>query len=409
MIPARASTVVAGVSIVTAGSMAANIASYLLHLPAGRVLGPQGYGVFASLLAAQLVLAVPALALQTVVARDRVRGRSVAASRRLGHLYAVVVAGLAVVATPVVAALLHTDVVTTAAAVVTAPFLVLLATEQGLLQGDSRFGALGGVLAASGLAKVVPAVTTLVLGGGVGPALVAGALGTAGMALAARIVVDRAEQTDEHDRPAAAGTWRDVLAASQVQLVIVALSSVDLLLARRVLDPEAAGVYALGAVAAKAAFWLPQSVGVVLYPRMADPRQSASAVRTALLVLLGVGSLVVLGAAAVGPIVPLVMGADYAPVQFLLWLFAAQGALLAVVQCGLLAAVARGDTRSALAAWTVLVVEAVLVLTLVDTATELVVVAAACAAVASVVVSTSALGRGRVLGSVDDRIRGVGP
>ena len=47
--------------MVTIGSMTANIASYLLHLPASRVLGVDGYGVFASLLAAQLVLAVPAL------------------------------------------------------------------------------------------------------------------------------------------------------------------------------------------------------------------------------------------------------------------------------------------------------------------------------------------------------------
>lgn len=63
----------AGVSMVLAGSMTANVASYLLAWLASRWLGPAGYGEFASLLAAQLVLAVPALALQTVVARGCAR------------------------------------------------------------------------------------------------------------------------------------------------------------------------------------------------------------------------------------------------------------------------------------------------------------------------------------------------
>ena len=57
---------VAGMGMVTAGSMFANVAAYLLQVLASRMLGVEGYGEFASLLAAQLVLAVPALALQSV-------------------------------------------------------------------------------------------------------------------------------------------------------------------------------------------------------------------------------------------------------------------------------------------------------------------------------------------------------
>lgn len=401
MIPARTSALAAGVGVVTAGSMLANIASYVLQIVAGRVLGTEGFGEFAPLLAAQLVLAVPALALQTVVARERVRGRTAASVRRLGYASAAVVAVLAVAATPVVAALLDTGVVTTAASLVTAPVLVLLAAEQGLLQGDSRFGALGAVLAGSGLGKVVPVVAALLLGSSTAVALLAGALGTASMAVVAHLVVDRRADTPREATSASgrSGTWHGVLAASQVQLVIIALSSIDLLLARRVLDPDAAGIYALGAVAAKAAFWLPQSVGVVLYPRMADPRQSAAALRTAVLVLLGVGAVVVIGAAVAGPIVPVVMGEQYAPVSGVAWLFALQGAVLAVVQCLLLASVARGDTRPALAAWAVLAVEVLVIVTLVDDVVSLIVVAVASAAAASVVVSASARRGSGVLGS----------
>ena len=88
------------------GSMTANVASYLLAWLASRWLGPVGYGEFASLLAAQLVLAVPALALQTVVAREAVRGKSTDALRSLGYRCTAIVAVLAVALAPAMAWLL---------------------------------------------------------------------------------------------------------------------------------------------------------------------------------------------------------------------------------------------------------------------------------------------------------------
>lgn len=89
--------------------MVANIAAYLLHIPAGRWLGPVAYGEFASLLAAQLALAVPALAVQTVVARQLVLGSSRAHQRALGLRCVAIVAVLAAVSAPILTVLLHTS------------------------------------------------------------------------------------------------------------------------------------------------------------------------------------------------------------------------------------------------------------------------------------------------------------
>ncbi|MGB6053045.1 MAG: polysaccharide biosynthesis protein, partial [Rhodococcus sp. (in: high G+C Gram-positive bacteria)] len=137
---AVSTSAVAGMTYVTMGSMAANAASYLLHLPASRLLGVGGYAEFASLLAAQLVLAVPARALQSVVAREVVHGRGSTELRTLGYRSAALVAVIAVLLAPAVAWALDTGVLATASALVVAPVLVLLATEQGLLQGSGRFG-----------------------------------------------------------------------------------------------------------------------------------------------------------------------------------------------------------------------------------------------------------------------------
>ncbi|MFD4295229.1 polysaccharide biosynthesis protein [Rhodococcus sp. NPDC058532] len=388
-----AGSAVAGMTMVTAGSMTANALSYLLALLAARWLGPAGYGEFAALTAAQLVLAVPALALQTVVARDTVLGRDAATLRRLGIRCTAIVAVVAAALVVPIATVLDTGVAATAAALLTAPMLVLLAGEQGLLQGTGRFGVLAALLAVAGIGKVGPAIAVLLLGGGPGTALTASAVGTGAVAVGARVLAGIAGGTDDARR--AIGVMA-VLRASQVQLALIVLSSVDVLLARVVLGEEQAGQYALGAVATKVAFWLPAAVGVVLYPRMASPEHSAGAVRSALGVLVGIGAVTVAGAAVAAPLVPALLGEAYAPVRGLLWAFALSGACLAVLQGALLSAIARERTALAAVAWLGLAVEVVVVLTAVTGIAQLIAVAATVAAVTAVAASLLVLrGAGR--------------
>ena len=340
----------ASVSLVTAGSMTANAAGYLLQLAAGRALGPSGFGAFASLLAVQLVLAVPALALQVVAAREVVRGAPAAAVRALSWRCTLLVAGAAVVAAPVVTIVLHTGALATAAAVAAAPLLVILAGEQGILQGHSRFPALGLLFGLAGLTRVLPAVVVLIAGGPAALALTASCVGTALAALAARVGF-RVPAAEPPPRPAATLAVVPVLLAAQAQGAVLALSSVDVLAAQLLLDRDAAGRYALGAVAAKIAFWLPQAVGVVLYPRLAHPGHSGRTLRTALAVLAALGALAVLGAAIAAPLASTVAGAGYAPIESRLWAFALNGALLALLQAALLAAIAQQRTGLALGVW----------------------------------------------------------
>ncbi|WP_176459958.1 polysaccharide biosynthesis protein [Rhodococcus sp. 14-2470-1b] len=382
---------VAGMTMVTIGSMTANVASYLLHLPASRLLGVAKYGEFASLLAAQLVLAVPALALQSVVAREVVRGRSAGKLRSLGYRCAAVVAVLSVLAAPIVAVAMDTSVLATTSALVVAPLLVLLATEQGLLQGTARFGRLSIVLASAGFGKVVPAVVALFLGAGPGTVLAVSAAGTGLVALGARL----ANREPSVSGGLLTGDVRigvaTVLRASQVQLVLILLSSVDLLLARALLTEADAGIYALGAVATKAAFWLPQAVGVVLYPRMANPAHSASALRSALSVVAGIGAVLIVGAAVAAGLIPLIVGEDYAAVQGYLWIFALQGACLAVLQSALLWAIAGERTTLAILAWLGLAAEVVLLTLCASTVLQFVVVAVSVAAATALAVCVAAL------------------
>ncbi|WP_157121303.1 polysaccharide biosynthesis protein [Nocardia miyunensis] len=448
MSAARRLPAVADLTLVTAGAMTANVAGYLLQLLAGRWLGVAGYGEFASLLAVQLLCAVPALALQNVVARELVRGARVATVRALGWWCAAVVAAVAVALVPVVSAVLHVGAIAAAGALLAAPAQVLLSGEQGILQGGRRFRALATILGGAGIARVAPALVMLAAGAGAAAALWAAALGLFAAAVGARWSAAPVEGSGVPVRtgPASASDMRTaseevsqdarllrdgsgrstsranvgssdvllrarnrlrgvsraiepvgaddlsgsavssghaaapadstgapgrhlrgglriraggmaVLRAVQAQAALMAMSSADLIVARIVLERDDAGRYALGAIATKIAFWLPQAVGVVLYPRMAQPQSSARAIRAALGVLLGVGVAAVAGAAVLAPLAPLFAGHDYAPIEGWLWLFALDGALLALLQGALLSAIALDRTAPAAITWVGLAVE----------------------------------------------------
>ncbi|MCX5043046.1 polysaccharide biosynthesis protein [Aldersonia sp. NBC_00410] len=369
--------------LVTAGAMIANIASYLMHVPASRWLGLDGYSEFASLIGLQLLLAVPGLALQTVIARDVVRGAPLDRLRALELRCAAIVAVVAVAAVPIVVWALQVGLDAAVAALITAPLLVLLSGEQGRLQGENRFGELAFVLALTGVARAAPAVLVLGLGGGPAAALAASAVGFAVATFVASRLAGRSGEPRARTDVAAPGVVA-VLRASQVQLVLIALTSVDLILSRVVLDSDDASLYALGAVATKVAFWLPQAVGMVLYPRMANPQQLTGAMRLTLSVLVGLGVLTVGAVALASPLVPLIVGDDYAPIQGMLWAFAADGAFLAVLQGALLVTIATERTVVAAIAWVVLAVEIALILVVAGSIGELIAVAASGAAIAAV-------------------------
>ncbi|GAB84741.1 polysaccharide biosynthesis protein [Gordonia rubripertincta] len=363
--------------------MVANICMYVVHLAASaRYLDVSEYGEFAVLLSAMLVLGVPALALQNVVAREVVLGRDERRLRRVGIQTTLYVVVLVAVATPLVALLMRTGVATTLAALGAAPLLALVAAGQGILQGRGEFRTLSWVLAAVGILRSVPIVGAFVLGAGPAGGLRAGTIGAAVSAVVVWAVVGKVGE-----RVSDAGTVGvlSVVRASQVQLVLIVASSVDLLLSPRVLDAESVGVYALGAIATKVAFWLPQAIGVVFYPRLADPARSRVSLRQAVAVVAGVGVVLTLGAGLAGPLVPIVFGDGYDELVPLLWLFAYIGAALSVLQVVLLSAIARDRTRVSFVTWIVVGLEVVVILTVAGSVVGVAATAAVAVTIAAVV------------------------
>jgi O-antigen/teichoic acid export membrane protein len=350
--------------VLAAGMAVANAGNYGFNLVMAFLLGPEAYGALAALLALVLVGSVPGLALQAVVARrTALAGGAVwPGPRWLVGRAGVGLGLLTVLAGPGLVLFLHLDsavpVLWLALALAPTP---LLFAVQGLLQGRERFAALAAVMVAGATVKLAIGVALVAVGLGVSGAMAGVAAGgvlaaLAGLRLAAPAPAARAA------RPGP-GWWREVGTATTGLLGLFLLANLDVLLARHFLDRAAAGRYALGAVVAKIAFWAPQFVVTVVFPRLvggADPRRLLGA---SALVISGFGGLLAAALAVadrLGLAVP-VLGGGYAGLGPLLPVFAALGTGLALVQLLLFEGIATRDRRMGRAVVAALAAEVALV------------------------------------------------
>jgi O-antigen/teichoic acid export membrane protein len=346
--------------VVAPAMAAANALNYAFNLVMSRLLGPADYGALGALLALVLVGTVPGVALQAVVARH-----TTLAGEAVGRLWsrvlvAVVAVGaalglLTVAASPAVAAFLHLPslgpCLWLAAALLPLP---LLSAVQGMLQGREWFGALAAVLLVSAAGRLAVGVGLVEDGLGVSGALAATAIGSA---VAVLVAVPRLRAKGGWERPrvalpprwpgkgsSAAAFGGEVAAAAAGVLGLLLLANVDVLLARHFLTAEASGLYAAGGVLTKIAFWAPQFVVTLVFPRLVTATDRRRLLGRSAAVVAAVGApLVVAAALAPGLAARLSFGEAYLDVGPALPLFAALGTGLALVQLVLFTGMATAD------------------------------------------------------------------
>ncbi len=138
-------------------------------------------------------------------------------------------------------------------------------------------------------------------------------------------------------RPGAARRGRrrgflgEVFHAAHALIALYALTNLDVLLARARLTPYEAGLYAAGALVARAVFFLPTAILVAAFPRMVAGARNAQ--RQAVAAVAGLGLLASLVVALVPDLVIRIMaGPEFLAVAGDVWIFALAGAGFGVVQ-----------------------------------------------------------------------------
>lgn len=267
-------------AIYFAGSVLTGGFGYMFHFVTGRLLGPAGYGVVASAIAAVYLLTLPSLIVQLVAARfasvaiaegdpGRVRhllARLTAVSIGAGALVALVMVVLAPQATRYLQ-LGDRRIVYVLAA--TTLLGLLVSANRGVIQGFQRFVVLSANTLLDALARV-PVAVALILAG-LGP--IGGVVGiVAGPALAyihSLFLLRRLEEPGQAKAVTMGEVARYAAPAAIAVIGVTYLFNVDVILAKHFLSPHDAGIYAAGSVLARAVYFLGITVAGVMFPEVA--------------------------------------------------------------------------------------------------------------------------------------------
>ncbi len=384
--------------VVAPATLLANVLGYAFSVVGARGLGPAEFGALGALLGLVLVGSVPGLALQAVVAR-RVAVANRHDRQKVVDSLARVAVGVALatgVATAVLAPALGgylrtgtTGVLWLAASLVP---LTLVSAQQGALQGEERFTRLASLFVAAAGLRLLGGGLAVVAGGGPSAVLAGTALGSLAAAVVGRVLlpVRTGRGTGRSVRRAVLPELGTVVVGL---LAFVLVSNLDILLARRYLGADQAGLYAVGSVFTKGALWAPQAVVVLVFPRLSRAGggrvlAGATAGVTALGVVL-VSAVALIG----GPLVRLVFGDSYAELGERAWWFTALGALLALGQLLVFSGFARQHRQLPWAVGLVAAVELLVVTLWQHDTLEHVLVTALCAAGTVVALGAAAAAR----------------
>lgn len=340
-----------------------NIATYLYTYISARLMGTEVYGAFAALMNVLMVVSVLSLALQATAAR-RISSDPLHVAQiereilRVTWRSAVVLGIVLVAAAPLLKAALRLDSLVTAALVgLIAVPMTLMGGQIGILQGERRWRSLGLLYVAAGLPRLLLGTGLVIWRPTELWAIVGVLLGAVAPVIVGWFALrGHRDQSGHSDLHGGGPILRESLVNSQALFAFFALSNVDIVIARNVLDGHEAGLYAGGLILTKAVMFLPQFVVVVAFPSLSTAHERRRALTLSLGMVTALGAAVTLGAWVLSSLALIFAGgAKFGEIQGRLWLFAILGTLIALLQLVVYSVIARQGQRSIYIVWAALV------------------------------------------------------
>jgi O-antigen/teichoic acid export membrane protein len=352
------STVIVGASLAIW-----SIGAYFFYLLAGRLLGPEDYGLAAALQAVIVAIALPAIALQWAVARSIASATAADRNGARAVYRRAVVRGIAV--TVVVAAIATIITVAIGSARSGVPVGPLVATYwsaapiiplvlgMGALQGEHRYWGFAGTYGSTGVLRA-PFLLLLLAIPIIGSVEATSIATGIPYLLAAVIALWLTRSHLRVTTPPPPIMWRafthSLIAAGVGLGGIAVLTNVDVVAAKIGIGGKEAGYFGATAIVAKALMVIPQALTVILLPRVAERESRGYA--TGPLLAAGVAVMFTAGIAAMliaiplaDPIITITFGEAYAPAADLVMPFFGATTLLGALLILVNHHVARSDHR----------------------------------------------------------------
>ncbi len=348
-----------GLVFVGIATLVGNGAAYVLSMIAARVLDPSQFGAFGALMGVLIIVSTLSIALQTVTARRvavaganraQVEGQSV----RLAVYIAAAIFAVGIIAAWPIGDLLSIPYVAMFLGLTSLSFVVLGTASLGIAQGREEHLRFSSGFIANGVGRAMFGIGFLVIFGSIEAAAIGILIGCAlGAFISYRIICPGAWSSS-----ISTGSLPEFGHVAHALVVLFTLTNVDVLLARVFLSEAQSGEYSVGVLLAKIAFFLPNAIIIVLFPKMTSgDNRRAVFIATGLTAM--VGAFITLFSLAFGPFVVRVLGgAQYIDLGLgaNAWRFALEGSAFALVQVLLYARLAAQDRRAVLLVWAALIV-----------------------------------------------------
>jgi O-antigen/teichoic acid export membrane protein len=308
--------------------VASNTIGLAFTIVFARILGASDYGSLAVLVSAWIILMVPGSALQVAVAREVSRaaasgsgdaGAGVTRWLERLALATVVVIAMAIPLRDLIASIVNVEEDWAAAAVPVSGMLwAFLSVERGALQGFGNYRLVALSVIGEAASRLLFALVLV----GVGLDVTGAFLGTplSLVAMAATLGVLLRRLLPHADHPAVrVSRLRDLLIQARVPVaaltLLFVLQEVHVIVVKHEASSDAAGAYAVAAVAAKSIIWVAVGLGLYLVPEAARRSETGLDARPILLRTLGlialfsVPALLIFGFAA-EPLLSVAFGDD---------------------------------------------------------------------------------------------------
>ncbi len=346
--PAEKRRLIQGVVVVGIGLAVPQGLAYLTSVVAARTLDQASFGAFGAILNSIQIGTTVALGMQALIARRVANLRNYGSLLKFAlEVSLIVLVGVAVLSYPLSYLFDIKYWILFLALASLSPF-VFIAAQAGIAQGNEFFFRLAGIYIVLGLGRSLFAIVGLLIRPELEVVAYAFFFGMLLSAFIGHYILGThrkfiTAKRINHEYPG-------LIKATQALLALYVLVNVDVLLARVVLSAEDSGTYSVGMLVAKIAFFLPQAVTVVLFPRMGN--NDSSALRLALLGTSAIGFLYILLAYFASDfVVNAIGGKNYAVLYEDVWLFALEGTLFAILQVLLYGRIAREDTSVSIILW----------------------------------------------------------
>lgn len=260
-------------------SMVMNFASFLYHFVMGRMLGPDSYGILGVALSLFYILLVPLYVIQTSISKFVAGYKAKKDKKSIGNLFVrsfnrLFIVSLFVMLVSFVLSFFLDDYLKIPTSILwtitlSAPFVLLLPIERGLLQGIQNFKSLGYNMITETVARFVIGLALVFFGFGVFGA-VFGIVGSFIVAFGFGFFALKKYFKKSKKPLDTKAVYKYSWPVFVVLLALTLFYSLDVTLVKHYFDDTSAGYYSAFAILGRIAFFASFAIVFVLFPKVAE-------------------------------------------------------------------------------------------------------------------------------------------